>query len=219
MKIHVITPFYRKQLLPVLIGYLAPFDVEWHPVCDPIDIRAFENNNYKWIHPLLCKPFCPSDMCYRKINDFIDAGNIIDGDYYSFMCDDDMYEPRFFNVIREQTKKIIFHSCCRGDTIPNIPGAENHPVYPLIINTPDDIRVCNIGLGMYIIKGDILKQIRFSNIDKWGDGMMAVELKTRWPNDFIIISDLFVFGNYFEPGRFTTKESFIKSNWELPKAT
>lgn len=101
-------------------------------------------------------------------------------------------------------------------SIPNIPSAENHPVYPLIINIPDDIRVCNIGLGMYIIKGEILKQIRFSNIDKWGDGMMAVELKTRWPNDFIIIPDLFVFGNYFEPGRFTTKTKFIKSNWELP---
>jgi hypothetical protein len=45
---------------------------------------------------------------------------------------------------------------------------------------------------------------------------MAVELKIRWPNDFIIISDLFVFGNYFEPGRFTNEETFLKSTWKLP---
>lgn len=217
MNIHIICPFSRKKLLPTLIKYLKPTGIIWHPVCDPNDIVAFENIDESWIKPFLCEPFKPNDMCYRKIDDYLNANNIIDDDYYGFTGDDDMYEPGFFNVIRSQTAKILVYSCYRGDSISDEPNSEPHPVYPLIINKLDDIRTCNVGLGMYMLKGEILKQIRFGNEHKWGDGYFAEELKRRWPNDIKIITDLFVFGNYFQPGRFTSKEKFLKSNWELPK--
>jgi hypothetical protein len=217
LDIHVITPFFRKHLLPTLIHYLSPLHIQWHPVCDPVDIEAFLGNTIPWIKPLLCGKFQSLDMSYRKINDFIDAGNIAEEDYYCFMCDDDMYEPGFFDIVRKQTAKIIFFSCYRGDTVPNIPGAENHPVYPLIIRTANDIQTCNIGLGMYIVKGEILRRTKFNNTHKWDDGRYAEDLKNRWPADYIIIPDLFIFGNYFEPGRFVRKECLLKSNWELPQ--
>ncbi|MHA1342376.1 MAG: hypothetical protein ACTSQG_00185 [Promethearchaeota archaeon] len=213
MKIHIITPFYRQHLLPTLIKYLEGIDIEWHPVCDPVDIKAFENNDKSWVHPLLCPPLkIPGDQCYRKFNDFIDAGDIINEDYYGFMGDDDMFEPGFFDVIRQQTAKIIVYSNYRGNN-----PTSNHPQYPLIMKNIDDICVCNIGTGMYIVKGEILKQTKFKIDHIWDDGRYAENLKNKWPNDIQILPDLFIFGNYFEPGRFTSKENFIKNTWELPQ--
>lgn len=215
MNIHIICPFYRKYLLSTIIYYLEPTGIFWHPVCDPTDIKIFKNNKKNWIKPLLVEPFKPEEQCYRKINDFIEKETIIDNDYYGFMGDDDMYEPGFFNVIREQTAKIIFFSNYRGDTIP-ADDPSQHPIYPLIIDGPDKIRTCNIGMGMYILKGEILKQTKFDLTCIWDDGHYAEMLKERWPDDFICIPDLFVFGNYFQPGRFTTTKKFLKKTWELP---
>ena len=217
MNIHIICPFYRKTLLPTLLKYLEPENIIWHPICDHIDIQAFDINHLPlWVQPIICAPFLATDMCYRKINDFLDIGTIIDSDYYGFMGDDDMYEPGFFDTIRQQTARILVYSCYRGDTTPVIEEAEQHPSNPLIIRTIDDIQVGRVGLGMYIIKGEILRQTRFGNNHKWDDGYFAVNLKERWPGEIKILSDLFVFGNYFEPGRFTSKNNFIKNTWELP---
>jgi hypothetical protein len=215
MNIHIITPFYRKALLPTLIHYLKPMDIIWHPVCDPVDIEVFENNTISWIKPLLCTSFLPTDMCYRKINDFIESENIIDDDYYGFMGDDDMYEPGFIDVIREQTAKILIYSLYRGNVIPEC-DTERHPPMSIVINSLDEIQVCNIGLGMYIMKGEILRQTKFQNNHIWDDGRYAEELKARWPDDIKLLPDLYIFGNYFQPGRYTDKNNFIKSTWELP---
>jgi hypothetical protein len=220
MQINIICPFYRQYLLPTLIKYLEPMHIQWHPVCDPIDIQAFSDNTKQWIHPVLCKPFRAGEMCYRKINDWIDLNldTINNDDYYGFMGDDDMYEPGFFDIVRQQTAKILMYSCYRGDAkTNNPPPAENHPAHPLIINGLDDVHVGKIGLGMYILKGSILRQMKFNITHKWGDGAFAQDLKAKWPNYIKFLTDLFVFGNYFEPGRFNTSEKFLKSSWRLPK--
>ena len=216
-KIHIITPFYRKHLLKTLIHYLEPMNIEWHPVCDLVDIEAFENNNREWIQPLLCSSFKPGEQCYRKLNDFIDNTVIIDNDYYCFNCDDDMYEPDFFNNIRNQTSNILIVSMVRGNSITHNPDIINHPNFPLIQKSLNDIRVCNIGLQQYIIKGLILKQMRFGITRDIDDGLFAEELKRKFPNDIKFLSDCFVFFNYFEPGRYTNNDWKIKSHWELPK--
>ncbi len=209
MKIHIICPFYRVFLLPTLIDYLEPMGIEWYPmICKKEKDVVFGKS---WIHPIIVPDLLPTDQCYRKINDFITTQQIINDDYYGFMCDDDMYEPGFFDVIRQQTAKILMYSNYRGDTTPVISGAEGHPTNPLHIQNLDDVRVCNIGLNMYILKGEILKQTIFSNNHKWGDGYYAENLKSRFPNDIQILPNL------FEPGRFTTKEKFLKPTWELPK--
>jgi len=216
MNIHILCPFYRKNLLPTLINYLEPTGIIWHPLCDPIDMTAFYDNDKSWIQPILCPPFNPTDMCYRKINDFLDTKHIIDDDYYGFMGDDDMYEPGFFDVIRQQTSKIIVYCLSRGDTTPEC-DTEQHPAMSITLHTLDDIRTFNIGLGMYILKGSILKQTRFGNVSKFDDGAYAENLKAKFPDDIKILSDLYIFGNYFQPGRYTNDNWKIKSNWELPK--
>lgn len=218
MNIHVICPFYRKHLLTTLIHYLEPMGIIWHPVCDPVDIEPFENNALEWVRPLLCEPLIiGSDQCYRKINDFIDAGGIIDDDYYGFMGDDDMYEPCFFNVLRRQTARIIINSNYRGDTIPDDNAVVKHGAYPLIMSGLKDIFAGNIGFAMYFVKGETLKQTRFGNENGNDDGHYAEMLKARWPGDIVFLPESFVFGNYFQLGRFTSKEAFIKSGWELPE--
>jgi len=190
--------------------------IVWHPICDHVDIKPFKGNAEEWIRPVLCPPLKKGEQCYIKFNYFIDTQEIRGGDYYGFMGDDDMYEPGFFDQLRLQTAKIIINSNYRGDAIPD-DGSAPHGTTPLIMRFLSDIRVNNIGLGMFFVKGVILKQTRFSSSYSGGDGRYAEELKRRWPRDIKILSDWFVFGNYFQPGRFTCKECFLKDNWELPK--
>lgn len=215
MRVHLISAFYRKHLLPTLVHYFKPMSIDWYPVCDYNDIEVFRNNTETWIHPVLCPPLkLPGDQAFKKLNDFIDQKIIIDDDYYCFCGDDDMYEQGFFDEIRKQTSNIIFVSVCGGDTIP---PTSPHNTAPLIIRSVDDIAICRIGLPQYIIKGHILKQMRFKNEQPYDDGTFAVELKTKFPNDLKFIPDLFAFGNYFEPGRYTNNNWKLKAHWELPK--
>lgn len=217
MNIHVISPFYRKHLVNTLINYLEPMKIEWYPVCDQVDIEPFKTITIPWIHPLLCEPLkLPGDQSFKKINHFLDTMKVIDDDYYCFMGDDDMYEPNFFNVIRQQTAKIIFFSGSRGNRKPiNSPAIQGFRA--LRIFSKDDIKLGNINVAQYVIKGEIFKQIRFKNDHPHDDGTFAIELKERFQHDFIILPDLFVFINYFEPGRYTNRKFKLKPNWELPK--
>jgi hypothetical protein len=195
-------------------------DIIWHPICDPIDIEPFEDNKISWIKPFLCPPFLKTDQPYRKFNDFIEGSDIVDNDYYCFIGDDDMFEEGFFDVIRQQTSKILINSCYRGDVIPDggIPRSR-HPIYPLIMRELENIHYGNIGLGMFTIKGEILKQTRFiaepvsdDTAYCFGDGLYAENLKNKWPNEIKFLTNLFVLGNYFQPGRYTenSKNNFIK---------
>lgn len=216
MKIHIGTQFHRENLLETLIHYLEPMDIEWYPVCDSEEIKNFGNNDKNWIHPILCEPLCsPPEHACRKLNNFIEGIDIDDDDYYCFLDDDSMYEPEFFDIIRQQAAKILFCSLSRGDSIPV--NAHPHPVYPLIIKSHEDIRVYNIGMCQYIIKGDILKKMRFRNQNNFDDGIFAEDLKRLFPQYCVFLPDLFVFGNYFEPGRYTNDNWKRKKHWELPE--
>jgi hypothetical protein len=68
------------------------------------------------------------------------------------------------------------------------------------------------------MKGHILKQMRFNYTpNHTDDGDFAQRLKNTFPDSIKIIPDLFVFGNYFESGRYTNDQWKIKSTWELPE--
>lgn len=132
----------------------------------------------------------------------MEAIPIQDDEYYCFMGDDDMYEPGFFDTIRKQSADIIIVSLARGDTIPKeAKGESRHPTYPLILKSLADIRVCNIGLPQFIIKGHILKQVKFLILESCGDGYYAEELRKQFPDKIMFLPDTFAFMNYFEPGR------------------
>lgn len=217
-KIHVICAFYRKYLLPTHLEYLTPMDIEWIVACDEVDIEPFKDNNRDWIKPVLVPPLkIPGDQVYKKFNNCIERIDIIDDDYYCFMGDDDMYEPGFFDAIRQQTAKVVIVSASRGNNVPrDVPPAAQQAAIPLIMRSLGDIRVCNINLTQYVIKGEILKQIRFNDRTQEDDGYFAEDLVRRFSSEIKIIPELFTFINYFQPGRYTNNDWKIKPTWELP---
>jgi hypothetical protein len=215
MKIHLLSPFMRHELLPTLISYLKDMDVIFHPIMTVEEGKSFAKDVPEWVQPLI-DDIQAYAVAYEKINRFIDTQDIIDDDYYGFMGDDDMYEPGFFDQIKQETSDIIFYSLYRGDSIPEC-DPEKHPVFPIILRSISDIRVCNTGFCQYIMKGRILKQVRMRIDHKWGDGFFAETLREKFPDKIKIISDLFAFGNYFQPGRFVNADKFLKNTWRLPE--
>ncbi|MHA1342377.1 MAG: hypothetical protein ACTSQG_00190 [Promethearchaeota archaeon] len=206
MNFHVIVPFYRQHLTDELIKHFEPMDLIWHPVCDKVDIEPFKNIDKDWIKPVLCPPLkIPGETAYRKINDFIDAGDIIDDDYYGFIGDDDMYVPGFIDKIKQQTAKIIIFSASRGQLTPDDDCIYKWPPIDLIINVLDDVRVAAIDFCQMIVKGEILKKTRFGIHDICDDGHYAENLKNTWPNDIQILPEIGVNKNYFQLGRYINK--------------
>lgn len=204
--VHVICAFYRQYLLPTHIHYLENTGIEWIAACDDVDITPLKDNKKEWIKPILVPPLkIPGDQVYKKFNDCIDRIDIVDEDYYCFMGDDDSYEPGFFDVIRRQDSPIILTSAS---------GGVGHP---LVIHSFMDVRVGNINLQQYILKGSVLKQMRFNNNTPEDDGRFAEELVRRYPSQIKIISDSYTFMNYFQPGRYNGDRWKIKSTWENPK--
>jgi len=217
MNIHIICPLWRTHLVPTLIHYLEPMNIQWHPIMTAKEQVDFDP---PWVHPLIVEEH-PTDKtfrAFRKPNEFIRTQEIIDDDYYGFMSDEDMYEPGFFDVIRKQTAKILMFSLYRGDTlIKDGPKKIHwHPATPLIVNGFKNIKVGSIGLPQYIIKGSILKVSQFRNDHYYNDGHFAMMLAERFPHHIKFLPDLFVFAAYLQLGRYTKKEAFLKPNWELP---
>lgn len=221
MNIHILTPFYRKYLYKTLIHYYSKMNIIWHPICDKVDIEPFKNNTIDWIKPLLCPPLKKGQQCYEKFNHWLAIEDIEDDSFYGFCGDDDMFEDGLFDEIRkiEDSVDVIYISNYRGDKIPNDGGAP-HPVAPIIMKRIEQVGPCGIGLGMFFVRGKILKNVRFDNIDGAGDGRFAQKIgKICWPkaNSVLFKPDWYVFGNFFQPGRHTDKDKFLKQNWELPK--
>ena len=213
MKIHILTPFYRVHLAQTLIHYYEPMGIEWYPIVAPKEDIPFDMD---WIYPIHVIELSAKETCARKFNDFLDTQEVIDDDYYGFMCDDNMYEPGFFDVIRQQTAKILIVSAYRGDSIPR-DGSAPHGTDILKITSLKGIKISRIDFCQYIIKGEIFKQNRFDTFNKVSDGVYAVNLRLKYPNDIIFLPDSYVFFNYLQPGRYTTTSTFVKSTWSLPE--
>jgi len=224
MDIHVLTPFYRDYLAPTLIHYLEPMGIIWHPIVTveerwPTVAQAKGHKKQKyWIHPLVVPKLAPGMNAFKKINDFIEMRHIVDDDYYGFMCDDNMYSPNFFDVIRQQTAKILMFSMYRGDTVPDRKGEVPHHATTLRIAEPWDVRHGNIDIMQYIIKGEIFRKYRFDVYDHaYSDGHYAERLKFQHPDDIQFLPNLYCFFNYFQPGRYTDPSKFLDPTWKMPK--
>jgi hypothetical protein len=189
--------------------------VIFHPICDSVDIEPFEDNELDWVKPLLCPPLRPGEQCYAKFNHFINSVEIVDDDYYGFMGDDDMIEDGFIDELKKKNNDVIYISNYRGDSIPNDGGAR-HPVHPIIPREPKDVAPNFIGLGEFYVKGHILKKVRFNTTNGADDGRFAQNL-LNVGESIEFMPNWFTFGNFFQPGRHTSKDRFLKSNWELPQ--
>jgi len=216
MKIHVLCPLYRKHLVPTLIHYLEPMGIEWYPIMAPSDMVTFDSS-LKWIHSVHVRELLPKAQCCQKFNDFLTQHIPIDNDYYAFMCDDNMYEPGFFDVIRQQSAKILIYSLYRGDTTPKEPATAPHGTNTLKVTHHKDIRPGKIDYAQFIIKGELFKTQLFNPYIGCTDGRYIQELAAAHPSEVKFLPDLYAFFNYFQPGRYTKKEKFIKTTWELPK--
>jgi len=215
MNVHILCPFYRKHLYKTLIYYYGKMGIVFHPICDYVDIEPFEENELEWVEPFLCPPLKSGEQCYIKFNYFIDSEKIIIDDYYGFMGDDDMIEDGLIDELKKRNSEVIYISNYRGDTIPNDGGCP-HLTEPLIIRSPKDVQVNNIGLGQFYVKGSILKTTRFNTTNGGDDGRFAQNLLSLCQS-IEFMPDWFTFGNFFQPGRHTRKDRFLKSNWELPQ--
>lgn len=212
MTFHAIMPFhrpiYRPELLDELIRHFEPMGLIWHPVCDAEEMKVFADNTRDWIKPLPCAPLVtPPDQCYRKINDFIEADDIVDDDYYGFIHDDDMYAPGYIEWVKQQTAKIIICSAHRGMRVSGQDGYP-HPTFPLVIRNLNDIRLYNIDLCQMIVKGEILRKTRFANAVDYDDAIYADTLRRKWADDILIHPEFGVYFNYFQPGRYDPDPRF-----------
>jgi hypothetical protein len=206
LNFHIIMPFYREYLFDVLKKDIGNMNVYWHPVCDPREMEYFKDNTEPWIKPLPCAPLIiPGDQCYRKINDFVDAGDIIDDHWYGFIGDDDIYAPGFCEKIcKFINSKIVIFSMSRGDYSPATDSPYQWPAIPIYQHSLQDIRVANIDLCQMVVRGEILKKTRFGNSSVCDDGHYAETLKARWPKDICILSEIGVFKSFYEQGRYLT---------------
>jgi hypothetical protein len=154
----------------------------------------------KWINPIVSpvRPKVIIDGLYFKFNYFIENQPINDEDHYMFLCDDDSIEGNVISEIKKMDDPVIFISMKRGHNI-NYEHPSNtwHGTNTLYAR-PECIKVCEVGLEQFIIKGKILKEVRFVD-HNWADGYMCEYLKEHYPVTYR--EDLFSLFNFYEPGR------------------
>lgn len=196
MKFHVITPVSRVDLLPRLIDSMKYFHIKWHWVWGEAEYNWWALNSAfsvpAFVDITAATVDAELDICYAKINKFIQNRAIVDDDYYMFLCDDDMYPPFFFELLKYETADVIFVSMDRGQ--------HNciHPATKLIAD-PANVRVNQIGLEQMIVKGHVLKSLVFNAKSSKADGEMAMYLKANYKVAYRPY--LFVLFNFFEKGR------------------
>jgi len=214
MEIHILTPFYKKDLAASLVYYWRQHNIYWYPLMAPSDYVEFPNED--WIRPTMVEELKKGENCFVKVDYFRNHYPIIDSDYYGVTCDETMYEPGFMDILKQQTAKIVMCSSYRGNAVPR-DGSAPHPTTPLIIKGLQNIKYCGIGMGQWFVNGEILKTVPYKEGHRYDDGHYAVELKKRYGTDIVFLPDWFSLANYLQKGRHTKKERFLKPNWELPE--
>jgi hypothetical protein len=222
-KINVVMPFSRKHLKDTLIDLYK--DVVLHPI-------AFKDQAVEWncenVHSLIVLPpvneefpYCikrgsvrggikhfsiavnenkMADICYYKLNQFIATQKIEDDEYYWFMCDDDSFDEDVIPNLKECVKDVVFISMKRGHYIP-VKSSAQHPATTLFAR-PENIRPCFVGLEQMMVRGSVLKTLKFDDSKHNADGIMAEYLSKNY--DCQYSENIFVKFNYFEKGRWDT---------------
>ena len=166
MKFHIITPFSRPQNLPALeemFGLVTSKpDVRWYPVThDAAHWNAATLLNRSMaVRAIPCEADPEWDICYWKCNRGLDVLEIADGDYYGFLCDDDTYDPGFFDRLRDivnhTNAEVVTVSARRYGGSPEIGGG-------LLEARAEHMGPCLIGLEQYFVRGSVMKLYRFGN--------------------------------------------------------
>jgi hypothetical protein len=200
-QIHLIMPFWRKELQGALTAAYRSMRVTWHPIMFQDEVVQF---NEPWILPVVipmnsseCKAVHPGTF---KRNWFIQHHPISDDDYYVTVDDDDMYEPNVMSEIKSMSDDIVIISMKRGHKIPKeAVHPRRYPIDTLYAN-PDYVAIAGISGQQSFVKGGIFRQHLFNDNSGTWDGEMAIHHKESG-EQIAYRPDLFALFNYYEPGR------------------
>ena len=200
--IHVITPFSRPQNARLLVDHLARqrVAVTWHPVASsvPFPVECLR----AWVKPMQVDvPEGADPFCY-KLRAFVERGEIVDGERYGVLCDDDMYGDGVLWAVGRMSEPVVVVSMLRGDRVPErADGGFCHPTDELVAG-PENMRVCGAGLQQCFMTGAVLREVE---IDPWRapfcDGLAVAQLGRQFKDVIRYAPGLHVLFNRLEPGR------------------
>ena len=196
---HIIMAFNRPHMVDIYTEFFWPHNIVLHPIMRD-NIVDWPNEN--WIKPITAPAVAEGtvDLLYTKCNYFIETQPINDEDYYMFLCDDDSIEDNVIPAIKEMNDDVIFISMKRGYHIDYSRDPLSWHGTNTLYARPECVKVCNIGLEQFIVKGKILKEIRFRD-HNWADGYMCEYLKEHYSVSYR--EDLFSLFNFYETVRWT----------------
>lgn len=205
-QIHLIIPFWRRELKDTLIETYRPMGIILHPIMFRDEETDF---NEPWIFPVIipvdakdCQAAHPGTF---KRNWFIEHCSIDDGDYYVTVDDDDMYEAGVFDAIKQANDDIVIVSMKRGDYVPKDAAPERrYPTYTLYAH-PDNIRISGISGQQSFVLGKIFKDHTFDEMSGVWDGKAAIHHRESG-EQIAYRPDLFALFNFYEPGRWEKGE-------------
>jgi hypothetical protein len=197
MRYHVMMPFSRPGNMDLLNQMFQAANqdnqVEWYPICHDKDL-VFKMGH--WCKPCYSGPAPEGwNPMYWKLNWFLTHMPVQPNEFYCVLCDDDIYEPRFFPKINWHAGDVIVCSMKRGNRTP--PGGNGHAPTTLI-GRPDHMTPGSVGVEQMIIRGKIIKQFRYENLSD-ADGRLIMEITRNRQTDYA--PEAFVWFNYLEPGR------------------
>lgn len=184
MKLNILMPFHRPSFIPILLNMLQSEDVIWHPIAD----LECEFPKLPWIKPVWLYP--PQDWmptggcCYWKVNEWVRKHIPVDDEHYTFLCDDDGFDPGYYKTLKNMSGDIIITS------MHHYPGRD-------LIACKENMRVGHVGFEQLVFKGSTLKQVVFDN-SCIADGMMAEKIVRRF-NNIVYTDKCFIRFNALRP--------------------
>jgi len=200
--IHVVTPFSRPQNAPILVGHLARQGVAltWHPLVGSVKFPASCLRD--WVRPMQVDvPGGADPFCY-KLRAFVEGGEIVDGERYGVLCDDDLYEDGLLGAVERMGERIVVVSMLRGHCAPaRSDNGYSHPTWPLVA-APEMMRVGGVGLQQCFVAGEIFRQAEFDPARApYCDGLVGEWLGREFADSIRYEPALSVLFNRLEPGR------------------
>jgi hypothetical protein len=199
MRYNVLTSLSRFQNIPQIHQMLEREGCAWHIVIDQdwgFELR-FED---PWVTVYYC-PTPPGPFwlrCHAALNWLLDNMVIDPYDRYSFLNDDDFYEPGFIQKLDPFNGPVVVTSMKRGNRTPeDVDPLRAHSTSPLIAN-PESMKEGLVGLEQIFMTGEVIKKVRIP-LHPCGDGEMIRWVTSNYPVEYA--PDAFVWFNYLEPGR------------------
>jgi hypothetical protein len=218
-KFHVVCPLARFDNVPKLYNALKGHNVFWHIVTDDDNPKSHEfvPPQEDWIKHHICHNDRELfwDRSNTSLNWFLDNYPLEPEDMYCFLNDDDAYEPDFFDKLRNVIYNfpyeinVIITSMKRGDEIPeSVKGTNRHHHTNTLIAHPIFMQPMKVGLEQILVKGKVLDLgFRFPRYD-CGDGMLITAITQQVHTMYL--PEVYVWFNYFEPGRWRNIDVFEK---------